>query len=99
MVSFRKADSLKFLNDGARLETGSDSNGWFLDHVILTDGHREATAKDRNRQQEVSMARRSGISNRESAEKEARERQEHPPNIAGSPAPEDAAGRQGEQPL
>ena len=45
------------------------------------------------------MTRRSGISNRESAEEEARERQQHPPINTGSPAPEDAAGRQGEQPL
>ena len=42
------------------------------------------------------MTRRSGISNRESAEEEAREREQHPPQDTGSPAPE---GRQGEQPL
>src|SRR5437868_4454093 len=40
-----------------------------------------------------------GISNRESANEEAVERQEHPPLDAGSPPPEDAAGRVGEQPL
>lgn len=45
------------------------------------------------------MTRRSGISNRESAEEEAREREQHPPQDTGSAAPEDAAGRQGEQPL
>lgn len=45
------------------------------------------------------MTRRSGISNRESADEEARERQQHPQQDTGSPAPEDAAGRQGEQPL
>jgi hypothetical protein len=45
------------------------------------------------------MTRRSGISNRESAEEEAREREQHPQQDTGSPAPEDAAGRQGEQPL
>jgi hypothetical protein len=45
------------------------------------------------------MPRRSGISNRESAEEERQERQRHPPQDTGSPAPEDAAGRQGEQPL
>ena len=45
------------------------------------------------------MAQRSGISNRESDADEARERQEHPPVDTGSPAPEDAAGRLGEQPL
>ena len=40
-----------------------------------------------------------GISNRELSGEEARERQEHPPLDPGSPAPEDAAGRVGEQPL
>jgi hypothetical protein len=40
-----------------------------------------------------------GISNRESAGREAQERLEHPPLDTGSPAPEDAAGRVGEQPL
>ena len=40
-----------------------------------------------------------GISNRESSSEEALERQEHPPLDSGSPAPEDAAGRVGEQPL
>jgi hypothetical protein len=41
----------------------------------------------------------SGISNRESPDEEARERQEHPAADTGSPPPEDAAGRVGEQPL
>jgi hypothetical protein len=41
----------------------------------------------------------SGISNRESAGEEAQERSQHPPIDTGSPAPEDAAGRVGEQPL
>ena len=45
------------------------------------------------------MPRRSGISNRESAEEESRERAELPPQDTGSPAPEDAAGRRGEEPL
>lgn len=40
-----------------------------------------------------------GISNRESAEEEAAERQEHPPLDTSSPPPEDAAGRVGEEPL
>ena len=40
-----------------------------------------------------------GISNRESAGEEAQERREHPPLDTGSPAPEDAAGRKGEEPL
>jgi hypothetical protein len=45
------------------------------------------------------MPHRTGISNRESADEEARERREHPPVDPGSPPPEDAAGRVGEQPL
>jgi hypothetical protein len=45
------------------------------------------------------MRRRPGISNRESAEDEAHERLQHPSQDTGSPLPEDAAGRQGEQPL
>ena len=40
-----------------------------------------------------------GISNRESARDEAEERRTHPPLNTGSPPPEDAAGRVGEQPL
>src|SRR6266540_1154292 len=40
-----------------------------------------------------------GISNRESARDEDHERHEHPPLDSSSPAPEDAAGRVGEQPL
>jgi hypothetical protein len=40
-----------------------------------------------------------GISNRESAAYEAEERRAHPPSATDSPAPEDAAGRVGEQPL
>ncbi|HMC78266.1 MAG TPA: hypothetical protein VKH34_14060 [Vicinamibacterales bacterium] len=40
-----------------------------------------------------------GISNRESATEEARERDEHPPVDTRSPEPQDAAGRVGEQPL
>lgn len=40
-----------------------------------------------------------GISNRESASDEARERREHPPIDTSSPAPQDAAGRVGEEPL
>ena len=44
-------------------------------------------------------ARGPGISNRESARDEAKERRAHPPRDTGSPPPEDAAGRVGEQPL
>jgi hypothetical protein len=40
-----------------------------------------------------------GISNRETPEQEAAERREHPPLDTGSPPPEDAAGRIGEEPL
>lgn len=44
------------------------------------------------------MPERPGISNRESAEEESAERREHPPADTGSPPPEDAAGRVGEDP-
>jgi hypothetical protein len=40
-----------------------------------------------------------GISNRESPEEEDRERHELPPVEEGSPPPQDAAGRVGEDPL
>jgi hypothetical protein len=40
-----------------------------------------------------------GISNRETPRQEAEEREEFPPQNTGSPPPEDAAGRVGEQPL
>jgi len=43
--------------------------------------------------------KRAGISNRETPTEEARERAKHPPLDAGSPPPEDAAGRIGEEPL
>lgn len=45
------------------------------------------------------MKRRVGISNRESAEAEDRERREHPPIDTSSPPPQDAAGRVGELPM
>jgi hypothetical protein len=45
------------------------------------------------------MAEHTGISNRESPDEEAQERAAHPPANTGSPAPEDAAGRVGDQPL
>jgi hypothetical protein len=41
----------------------------------------------------------SGISNRETPQEEAKERQEFPPADTSSPPPEDAAGRVGEEPL
>ena len=40
-----------------------------------------------------------GIGNRMPAEAERRMQSAHPPEAAGSPPPEDAAGRVGEQPL
>lgn len=43
--------------------------------------------------------KQTGISNRETPREEERERQEHPPLDSGSPPPQDAAGRQGEEPL
>ena len=42
---------------------------------------------------------RTGISNRETPAEEEQERQEHPPIDTGSPPPQDAAGRVGEEPL
>lgn len=45
------------------------------------------------------MPKNTGISNRESAPEEAKERQEFPPVDTSSPPPQDAAGRTGEQPL
>jgi hypothetical protein len=44
------------------------------------------------------MPRHTGISNRESAEQEARDREEFPPVDTASPPPADAAGRTGEEP-
>jgi len=40
--------------------------------------------------------KRAGISNRQTPDEEARDRQEHPPLNAGSPPAEDAAGRTGD---
>jgi hypothetical protein len=42
---------------------------------------------------------RTGISNRETATQEEKERHEHPPAGTSSPEPEDAAGRVGEAPM
>ena len=42
---------------------------------------------------------RTGISNRETPAQEEKERQEHPPKNTGSPPPQDAAGRVGEEPM
>ena len=43
--------------------------------------------------------KRTGISNRETPDEEARERVEHPPVDTGSPPPQDAGGRVGEEPI
>jgi hypothetical protein len=43
--------------------------------------------------------RRTGISNRETPQEEARNREEHPPLDQSSPPPEDASGRVGEEPV
>ena len=40
-----------------------------------------------------------GISNRETPSQEEKERHEYPPENSGSPEPQDAAGRVGEEPL
>jgi hypothetical protein len=40
-----------------------------------------------------------GISNRETPAEEEKERHEHPPKNTGSPEPQDAAGRVGEEPM
>jgi hypothetical protein len=53
----------------------------------------------RSRSKETARTRRPGISNRESAAAEARERAAHPPVDTSSPPPQDAAGRVGEEPL
>lgn len=45
------------------------------------------------------MKHKVGISNRESAEAEDRERRENPPVDASSPPPQDAAGEVGERPM
>ena len=45
------------------------------------------------------MHKDAGISNRETAAEEAKEREAHPPIDTSSPPPQDAAGRVGEQPL
>jgi hypothetical protein len=42
---------------------------------------------------------RTGISNRETPTEEEQERREHPPRNTGSPPPQDAAGRVGDEAL
>jgi hypothetical protein len=60
-----------------------------------------STAAPRGSKAQTAATRlkRTGISNRESPDTEARERREHPPIRTSSPPPEDAAGRVGEEPL
>src|SRR5436305_15149699 len=48
---------------------------------------------------DAAESRHTGISNRETPQEEAKERDEFPPLDASSPPPEDAAGRVGEEPL
>ena len=55
---------------------------------------RNSSASSSNRD---SDERNTGISNRESAREEGAERAAHPPVDVGSPPPEDAAGRAGEE--
>ena len=43
--------------------------------------------------------KRTGISNRETPTEEERDRTKHPPLNVGSPPPQDAAGRVGEEPI
>lgn len=43
--------------------------------------------------------KRTGISNRETPTEEERDRAEHPPLNVGSPPPQDASGRVGEEPI
>ncbi len=43
--------------------------------------------------------KRTGISNRETPAEEEKERQQYPPIDTGSPPPQDAGGRVGEEPL
>jgi hypothetical protein len=71
------------------------------------DAHREAVdmladaleTDEGERAASDAAARQPGISNRESANEESRERDEHPPLDTSSPPPVDAAGRVGEEPL
>lgn len=67
-----------------------------------TSGQKESPKTPNPSRGSASKRRRPGpvgISNRLSAKAEARGLQEHPPIDTGSPPPEDAAGRVGEQPL
>jgi hypothetical protein len=64
-----------------------------------TETPKPETAKPARKRLSVMRHPSAGISNRESPEREARERREHPPVDTSSPPPEDAAGRVGEEPL
>ena len=63
------------------------------------DDRESRAAASAARRGEPSAGAHTGISNRESPEEEAQERREYPPVETGSPPPQDAAGRVGEQPL
>ena len=73
---------------------GRERQGENVDHST----ERRTLARLR-RQERLIHPFAAGISNRESPDAEARERQENPPVETSSPPPEDAAGRVGEEPL
>lgn len=58
-----------------------------------------AARQPSRRRKSVVVTRQPGISNREDAQEEARERETHPPLDTQSPPPQDAAGGVGEEPL
>jgi hypothetical protein len=62
-------------------------------------GDQEAEVQRMADQNKRNESENSGISNRESATEEARERESFPSRQEGSPSPQDAAGRTGEDPL
>ena len=70
-----------------------------LEHLSPRLAAFRSHSKGMNMADHRDSAENTGISNREPADAEAQERQEHPPVDTSSPAPEDAAGRVGEQPL
>ena len=103
----RTWDDLIGLQPDVRAGSGNLKDADLVELQRRVEAHRVAIdmlvdaldAEPSNTSIESSIRQRTGISNRESARDEAQERQEHPPLNTGSPAPEDAAGRRGEQPL
>jgi hypothetical protein len=82
--------------DLAELERRVKAHRISIDHLAdAIDSETIATEAEDSFQ----LEQRTGISNRTSARDEAQEREAHPPLDTSSPAPEDAAGRVGEQPL